>query len=62
MKNIQIKKAVAFFAAAIILSLIFPVVTGGAGLVDIIFRCAMTVLLGVGIVYLIYWAMDKLGL
>lgn len=60
--NIQIKKAVGFFAAAILLSLIFPVVTSGAAISTILYKSFLILFVGIGVLYLLYWALDKLGI
>lgn len=61
MNSPTIKKSIGFFMAAIILAILYPIVFGGASLSFILYRCFLTVFIGFGVLYFIYWALDKLG-
>lgn len=60
MSNNNLKRAFGFFAAAVMVVIIFPIVTSGAAISTIIYKTLLAVFIGIGCVYGIWWVLDKL--
>ncbi len=60
MSNINLKRAFGFFAAAVMLVIIFPIITSGAAISTIIYKTLLSLFIGIGCVYGIWWVLDKL--